>query len=74
MNATGIITNIDTGKALGIESDGIKVEEQSLNNSTTGQIWKICYSNTSGYFTIESPASGKLLTAIAAFDLRVISM
>ena len=81
LNAIGIIRNADTGKVLGIEVDGTKVEEQKFDNST-GQMWKIalvdpsdcvmdCFYNSSSYFTIENPASGKLLTALAAFDLRV---
>ena len=85
INATGIIRNADTGKVLGIASDEIKVEEQNLDNSTR-QIWKIvsvdpsdcgsqgCYYNVTGYFNIINPASGKLLAALAAFDLRVLGM
>ena len=76
INTTGIIRNADTGKVLGIASNGIKVEEQKMNNST-GQIWKIALVAPSDcsvlecYFTIENLATGKLLTALAAFDLRV---
>ena len=86
INATGIIRNADTGKVLGIASNEIKVEEQNLDNST-GQMWQIalvdpsdcgslngCYHNVSGYFNIINPASGKLLTSLAAFDLRVFGM
>ena len=60
-----------------------QVEEQELDNST-GQIWKIalvdpsdcghwgCYYNVSDYVNIINPASGKLLTALAAFDFRAL--
>ena len=85
INTTGIIRNADTGKVLGIASDEIKVEEQNLDNSS-GQIWKIalvdqsycglqgCYYDVTGYFNIINPASGKLLTALAAFDLRILGI
>ena len=85
INATGIIRNAVTGKVLGIASDEIKVEEQNLDNST-GQMWNIapgdpsdcpswgCYYNVSDYIKIINPASGKLLTALAAFDLRVLGI
>ena len=85
INTTGVIRNADTGKVLGIASDGIKVEEQKLDTNS-GQMWKIalvdpsicevwpCVYNVSGYFNIINPASGKLLTALAAFDLRVIGI
>ena len=60
--------------------DQTQVEEQKLDNST-GKMWKIAlvdpsesYFNSSGYFNIINPASGKLLTALAAFDLRVIGV
>ena len=65
--------------------DQTQVEEQKLVNST-GQMWKIalvdpsdcaywgCYYNVSGYFNIINPASGKLLTALAAFDLRILGI
>ena len=79
----GIIKNTNSGKVLSITGDGVKVEEQKLDNSTS-QMWKIslvdaseclwfCF-NSSGYIIIENPSSGKLLTAPAAFDLRVLSM
>ena len=84
LNAIGIIRNADTGKVLGIEIDGTKVEEQKFDNST-GQMWKIalvdpsdcvrdCYYDLSGYFNIVNQASGKLLTALAPFDLRVLGI
>ena len=65
--------------------DQTQVKEQLFDNST-GQMWKIvpvdpsncaewgCYYNVSGYFNIINPASGKLLTALAAFDLRVLGI
>ena len=65
--------------------DQTQVEEQKLDNSTD-QKWKIvpvdpsdcgswgCYYNVSGYFNIINPASGKLLTALAAFDLRILGI
>ena len=60
-----------------------KVEEQKLDNSSA-QMWTIalvdpsdcgqwgCYYNVSDYINIIHPLSGKLLTALAAFDLRVL--
>ena len=63
--------------------DQMQVEEQKLDNST-GQIWKIASvdpsdcewwifnCNVSGYFNVINPATGKLLTALAAFDLKVL--
>ena len=64
--------------------DQTQVEEQKLDNST-GQVWKIalvdpsdckrnCYYNSSGYFHIINPASGTLLTALSAFDLRALGI
>ena len=62
-----------------------QVEEQTLDNSI-GQMWKIvpvdpydcgwwgCYYNVSDFFNLINPASGKLLTALAAFDLRVLGI
>ena len=60
-----------------------QVEEQKMDNST-GQMWTIalvdpsdcglfgCQYNVSDYINIINPASGKLLTALAAFDLRLL--
>ena len=65
--------------------DQTQVEEQILDNST-GQMWKLvpvdpsdcawwgCYYNVSGYFNIINPTTGKLLTAPAAFDLRILGI
>ena len=62
-----------------------QVEWQKFDNST-GQMWKIalvdpsdcgqwgCYYNVSDYINIINPASGKLLTALAAFDLRLLGI
>ena len=59
---------------LGIASDGVTVAEENFDNSS-GQIWKTAKTDqTLGYFTIINPASQKLLTALAAFDLRIHGM
>ena len=56
---------------LGVVNDGVTVAEENFDNSS-GQIWEIGKSDhTSGYFTISNPTSKKLLTALAAFDLRI---
>ena len=79
-STTGIIKNVETGMVLGLGLEyppaagfrnGINVEEQILDNST-GQMWNISRVDTSDFFTIQNIASGKFLTALAAFDLRVL--
>ena len=67
-DSTGAIRNVDTGMVLGI--DGLHVLEEIWDESPE-QIWKIGKSDTSGYFTITNQASGKPLTAPAAFYLSI---
>ena len=55
-------------------------------DNSTGQMWKIasvdpadcapwgCYYNVTDYFNIINPTTGKLLTALAAFDLRILGI
>jgi len=84
--STGKIKNVDRnmvlGKVLveptlvlGVEHNamvtGTKVIMEEMVKNSAGQLWKIGDANSSGYFNITNPSSGKVLTAVATDKLTI---
>ena len=76
--STGKIKNVDRNMVLGAEHNamvtGTKVIMEEMVKNSAGQLWKIGDANSSGYFNITNPSSGKVLTAVATDKLTIEGM
>ena len=64
------IENNSTGKVMGVFHDG-KVIEEDFVEGKPRQLWRKGEPDDNGYFTLKTPGSKKVLTAVSASELHI---